>query len=125
MATPKQRGTAFEHRVRKELEDAGYLVVRKPASLSPFDLLALRLERGGGLLPVMPGVFLIQCKLNGYISPGEREELRTLARRFGCQPVVAYTMKLRGEVHYRGWLGDKVVAVNDMLDGRWSRFQSA
>lgn len=92
MATPYQRGTAFEHRVKRELEAGGWFVLRSPASKSPLDLLAIRSD---------PDVWAVQCKLNGKMSPAEREELYVLAKRFGMTPIMAYLVVPRGAIHYR------------------------
>jgi len=96
VSTPYQRGAAFEHRVKADLEREEWLVVRSPASKSPFDLLAVKLD--SRLIHV---VALVQCKLGGKITRAEEAELTDVCSAFGCCPILAYTLKLRGEVHYR------------------------
>ena len=51
--TPKQRGSNFERRVKKWLEERGWTVFRSAGSRSPADLIALR-----------PGIIVlaVQCK---------------------------------------------------------------
>lgn len=102
MSTPYQRGAAFEHRVKADLEREEWLVTRSPASKSPFDLLAVRWD-GSRQHPV---VVLVQCKLRGRISPAERLELEDVGEAFGCMPVMAYTLRERGEIHYSCLLGN-------------------
>jgi Holliday junction resolvase len=102
VSTPYQRGAAFEHRVKGELEAAGYLVTRSPASKSPYDLVALHVREG--LLPEWGhngAPLLVQCKLRGVIPRVEREALVLLADLYGAEPVLAYTLQVRGMVHYK------------------------
>lgn len=97
MSTPYQRGAAFEHRVKNFLEsEHDYLVTRSPASKSPFDLLAMCPGHDG-----LPHVYLIQCKLRGVISPRDRLALVELAERYGAHAILAYTLKLGGEIHFK------------------------
>jgi len=79
------RGAAFERRVRKELEDDGWFVVRSAGSRGAVDLIALR-ERGNVLR-----VQLISCKLNGYVPPTERKQLLELKQRLPHAEVVVAT----------------------------------
>lgn len=68
----KQRGTAFENRVKKHLEDKGWDVFRSAGSRSPADLVAFRDTR----------ILLIQCKINiDTFTPAERDELWALSTR--------------------------------------------
>jgi Holliday junction resolvase len=72
----KALGTAAELRAARELEAAGYLVIRSAASKSPVDLVAI-----GPL-----GVRLIQVKrdsgrsLRPYLIEAIKEELRAIPR---------------------------------------------
>jgi len=78
------RGAAFERRVRKELEEDGWFVVRSAGSKGVVDLVALR-EKGNVLR-----VRLVSCKLNGYVPPAEREQLRKLKEELPhCEVLVA------------------------------------
>jgi Holliday junction resolvase len=107
VSTPYQRGAAFEHRVKAELEAQGYLVTRSPASKSPFDLLALHWR--GDLRSDWGhngAALLIQCKLRGVIAKREIEELCALAWAHAAEPVLAFTLQPRGLVHYRIYAPD-------------------
>jgi Holliday junction resolvase len=95
VSTPYQRGAAFEYRVKTELESEGYLVTRSPGSKSPLDLLAIR---GDGMLS---RVVFVQCKLRGVISGADRDRLVGLASQYHAWPVMAYTFKERGLIHYQ------------------------
>jgi len=66
------RGRSFEYRVKKYLENEGYLVVRSAGSKSPFDLVAISLKA------YQPGVILVQCKYGAKIGKKERDNLRVL-----------------------------------------------
>ncbi len=69
------RGANFERRVQKHFEKAGYFVMRSAGSHSPVDLVTFK---GGE-------VSLIQCKTDGAISVGERQQLQELRKAFGCR----------------------------------------
>ena len=57
--TNAQRGTAFENRTRKYLEENGYWVIRSARSLGEADLVAVK-----------PGqMLLVQCKISGRGEP--------------------------------------------------------
>lgn len=47
-----KKGRQFEYRVKRDLEQKGYFVIRSAGSHSPFDLIAFSQE----------GVLFIQCK---------------------------------------------------------------
>lgn len=104
MSTPYQRGAAFEHRVKRELEAEGYLVTRSPASKSPYDLLAIP-STDIGARYAQAGhegyPLLIQCKLRGVIGRVEREALIELAKGYACGAVLAYQLPDGRLVHYR------------------------
>lgn len=97
MSTPYQRGAAFELRVKADLEANECLVTRSPGSKSPFDLMAVRLDT----VTLRPYVYLIQCKLRGVISRAEENELTDVAEAFACRPLLAYTVRERGMIHYK------------------------
>ncbi len=69
------RGANFERRVRAYFEKASWFVIRSAGSHSLIDLVAFK---GGE-------VMLIQCKTDGVLSVGERQQLGELARETGCQ----------------------------------------
>ena len=70
---PKQSmyrlGRSFEYRVRDELRELGYFVLRSPRSGSPLDLIAIR--RGA--------VLFVQCKLNAKLDVNGWNDLFDLA----------------------------------------------
>ena len=97
--TPYQRGAAFEHRVKREWELAGWLVWRTPGSKTACDLIAIR-DRSG------PVVSLIQCKLHGDISRKEWADLEYMASAVGARAILASMVKgsTSGLIHYRDML---------------------
>jgi len=78
-----QKGRAFEYKIKKAYEKSGYLVFRSAGSHSIADLIAIH---PSGL------VHLIQCKATTYnkISKKELDNLREVANRYNCKPVIAY-----------------------------------
>jgi len=66
------RGRQFEYRVKKDLENKGYLVVRSAGSKSPFDLIGISSPSNADV------VLLVQCKYGAKISKKERDKLREL-----------------------------------------------
>ena len=82
------RGATFERTVKADLEAKGYIVFRSAGSHGPYDLVALG-----------PSEMLIQCKLNGKMSPKERAELCDAAHRAYVKPVKAWRPK-RGTIKY-------------------------
>lgn len=78
-----RKGRQFEYRCRDYFSRLGYLVVRSPQSRSPFDLLMIG-----------PGeVFLVQCKVNGSLSPAAWNELLDLAKKVRGVAVLALRKK--------------------------------
>jgi hypothetical protein len=86
---PRRKGDAFEVAVVKDQERFGRW--------------ARRLRQGGGEVvdivaihsyehaySLVPSVFLIQCKVDGYMSPVERERLVMDARAIGATPLLAF-----------------------------------
>lgn len=61
-----RKGADLERAAAKVLIGNGYLVIRSAGSKSPVDLVALK--RGETVL--------VQCKVDGYLTPSERNELR-------------------------------------------------
>jgi Holliday junction resolvase len=74
-ASPRRRGDSFERRVRSELEEDGWLVVRSAGSLGSFDLMAMR----AGDEPL-----LIQVKIDAKINLKDRERLLGDALKSGA-----------------------------------------
>ena len=71
-------GATFERRVKKQLEDAGYFVVRSAGSKGQLDLVAF----GDGR------TLFIQCK-RARLTSGEWAALAALADRLGAIPILA------------------------------------
>lgn len=93
LKTPKQSlyrlGRAFEYAIRDRLREAGYFVMRSPASRSPIDLMA-----------VAPGVVLmVQCKRGGALPVGEWNDLYDLASSCDAWPIMAERIGAR-DVRY-------------------------
>ncbi len=85
----KAAGTARERQVKAQLEAEGWVVVRSPASGSPVDLWAMRVQDGG----YQAGTWAmgLQIKANTgspfkNFQPQERQELRDIAERAGATP---------------------------------------
>ena len=66
-------GAHFERTIKKKLEKENWFVLRSAGSHSVVDLVCFR---GGE-------VRLVQCKIDGYLSPNEREQLLELAAQNG------------------------------------------
>ena len=66
-------GANFERRAKAKLEKENWIVLRSAGSHSVVDLVCFR---GGE-------VRLVQCKIDGYLSPNEREQLLELAAQNG------------------------------------------
>ena len=80
MGTPYSRGYSFERRVRGVLQDQGWVTFRAAGSRGPVDLVALKAGE----------VLLAQVKVDGLLSPREREDLFLLSRELQVRVVVAY-----------------------------------
>jgi Holliday junction resolvase len=81
------RAATHERRVKRQLEAAGYFVVRSAGSKGIADLVAL--PRGGGR------PLIIQCKSRAVrASAAELELLRRTAETFGATAVVAQGAEL-------------------------------
>ena len=98
-------GTAAEYRVRDAMRNAGWYVVRSPASKGSVDLLA-----------VAPGVAaFVQVKRGqGRLYPEEWNALLDLAARYGGVPVLAEAVPRRPIAWWRltqrktpGWTGTR------------------
>ena len=77
-------GANFERTVKKKLEKENWYVLRSAGSHSIVDLVCFR---GGE-------VRLVQCKVDGYLSPNERGQLLELAAQNGF---CAYLVKRGGK----------------------------
>jgi Holliday junction resolvase len=88
-ARQPRAGRTFEYTCRDHLRDAGYWVMRSPASKSVVDMVAIK-----------PGqVLFVQCKVNGRLDPAEFNALWTAARAAGALPVLA-SRPARGRIEY-------------------------
>ena len=77
-------GAHFERTCKKKLEKENWFVLRSAGSHSVVDLFCFRDGE----------VRLVQCKVDGYISPNEREQLLELAAQNGF---CAYLVKREGK----------------------------
>lgn len=75
-----RRGADFERRVCKYFDKQGYFTVRSAGSHSIIDLVAIKAGE----------VKLIQCKIDGILSPAEKEQLQELSRESQCQVLLIY-----------------------------------
>lgn len=78
-ATAYKRGRQFEYRVKKDMGERGYMVLRSPASKSKVDLYCMR---KGELV-------FIQCKLHGQIGVEEWNEFLGTCRKVDALPIIA------------------------------------
>jgi Holliday junction resolvase len=74
------RGANFERRVRKHLEQQGWVVFRSAGSHSPADLIALKAGE----------VMLVQCQLDGYFTRAKKGALQILIEELNCQGCLAW-----------------------------------
>ena len=81
MINTKAKGSRFERRVKKILEEKGYFVIKQSASIFP-DLIAIAPFRV---------VYLIECKVAKYISKEEKNRFDELKKYGVCR--VAYPKK--------------------------------
>jgi Holliday junction resolvase len=64
------KGANFERRVKKELEEMGYFVVRAAGSKGKIDLVAIKPN----------DIKLVQCKTNGVVSRQDVDILKEMAK---------------------------------------------
>lgn len=102
--SPRRRGYDFEIKCRDVLTDAGYWVIRTPASRSPIDLVAIKVGQ----------VLAVQCKLAGYLPPAGRESLRGFAK-YGMTPILASRGTKRGQVVWRELLPEWLDGAGESL----------
>lgn len=83
-------GREFEWKVRDDLADNGYDVIRSAGSKTKVDLAAFK-----------PGqAVFVQCKRDGKISPAERVELLRVASHIDAVPVVAWKVPRIAAIRY-------------------------
>ena len=85
------RGANFERAVQKDLERQGFDTVRSAGSHRPADIWAARGHTR----------WLVQCKLDGNISPLEREKLIELADRTNSEAWLAFRPGRQGIEYIR------------------------
>jgi len=78
--TNYSRGYNFELRVLNYYKRRGFFAVRSSGSHGPADIVAIKNGE----------TRLIQCKLNGYISPDELKALKAACDRAGAKGYVAH-----------------------------------
>ena len=81
MRSSYAKGRAFEYRIKKLYESAGWFVVRAAGSKGVADLVAIA--------PGGTPVHFIQCKAHGTLPGQERERLITVARTYNATPILA------------------------------------
>lgn len=99
-----QRGSAFERRVKKQLEGLGWFAVKSAGSKGKVDVMAVR----SGCKPLM-----IQCKLTGKITKAEAKELDELACSFDCFAFIA--QNARGKTMLRNVINDEDRELHEMI----------
>lgn len=109
MSTPRQRGDAFERRVRRKLDEAGYRTLRSSGSAGPFDLIALRARE----------LHLVQCKADGRLDPAEWNVLLELARELEGDAILAQRTPTGRHIEYRRLLHHKGVSREAQLWEPW------
>ena len=84
----RRAGRELERAAQVALEGAGWFVLRTgPGQAGVVDLVALGGFSGGH--GAASGIWFVQCKVNGYVGPAERAELRKLSAERLAWPVVA------------------------------------
>lgn len=81
--TKYRKGARFELEVRDILQEDDWVAIRSAGSHGIIDILAVKVDTK----------WFIQCRTSGNLSPKEREELITLAKKHKAIPVLAYRSK--------------------------------
>lgn len=76
-------GRRLEYAAQSALEAEGYITVRAAGSKGAVDVLGFKQGQ----------ILMVQCKLDGYLTPGERSKVYGLAVMIGAVPLVAYWRK--------------------------------
>jgi Holliday junction resolvase len=92
--TAYARGATFERTVKADLEKFCPIVVRSAGSHGAVDLIACHQNAGAEA-----DWWLVQCKINGKMSPAEREELYRIAEQCNAWAVIVSRPK-RGAILY-------------------------
>jgi Holliday junction resolvase len=78
-----RHGADLEREAKRVLEENGYYVIRSAGSKGTVDLAAFKADEW----------LMVQCKLDGYLSPAERVRLRQLAAKLRAVPLAASWVK--------------------------------
>lgn len=74
-----RKGRRFEYKVRDHFQKSGFFVARQARSSFP-DLICLK---DGAIV-------LVECKVDGYLSPDDRNRLCKLAKKTKGVPMLAW-----------------------------------
>lgn len=85
------RGSVFERRIKRELEDVGYFVVKSGGSKGPVDLSVLD---GSG------NPYLLQCRKDGRLSKEDLAKLEKLGGDFRTAVVLVCKPKRNEAVRF-------------------------
>ena len=101
------RGAALERRVKAKLEALGWSVTRAAGSKGRVDLVAVRSAQGHERWGVLTTrAVYVQVKRDGQISPRERLDLATEAKKAGAECFVVtgdYWVREVSDWHGRDW----------------------
>ncbi len=78
-------GRRFEWKVRDQLQDQGYFVIRSAGSKGAVDLAAFKKSDW----------LFVQCKRDGRFSIPEKQAFYRLAHQCAAKPIFAYALKGR------------------------------
>jgi len=86
----RRKGKRFENQVQEDLESKGWIVMRFTKKVENGKLINCRPKWAGGRLLTFqsgfpdflclkhPEIKLVECKVNGYLNPEEREQVKFL-----------------------------------------------
>lgn len=119
----RKKGAEFERKVRKDLESKGLIVIKNPNNVDlenntftggrpKFNPITKRIMMMSGGFPdfliiepkdlnILDGgkrkVYFVECKVNGYLNPTERQKVKWIEENLNLQTYVA---KKEGEIKY-------------------------
>jgi Holliday junction resolvase len=85
------RGSAFERRIKRELEDAGYYVTKSGGSKGPVDLSVV--DRSGH-------PYFLQCRKDGRLSKEDFAKLDKLGKDFNIPVILVCKLKRNEPVEF-------------------------
>ena len=119
--TSYQIGYRFQRRVRKVLEENGWNCITQPKSAFP-DIIAWKWRdvstEPKHLFESLYLVYLIECKVNKYLSKEEKAKAKDLLKKRICSKfLVAYRKKRKIKI-YEMTLKDKTeeIEINDLRE---------